>query len=80
MGQPGYNVRYDLAVSGKTVTVKRNGQELPTKFSTTDKDSKEFVSPLSKFLQSIGRSRVDAHAVCVAVEVGQEVSGVFGNK
>ena len=80
MGQPGYNVRYDLAVSGETVIVRRNGQQLPAKFSTAEKDTKEFVSPLNKFLQSIGRSRVDAHAACVALEAGQEVSAVFGNK
>jgi hypothetical protein len=80
MGRPGYNVQYDFAINGETVTVKRNGQELPTKFSTTEKDTKDFVSPLNRFLQSIGRSQVDAHMVCVAVEAGTPVTGVFGYK
>jgi len=80
MGQPGFNLQYDFAINGETIIVKRNGQELPTKFSSTEKDTKDLVSPLSKFLQSIGRSRADAHMVCVSVEAGQPVSGVFGNK
>lgn len=80
MGQPGYSIRYDFVVDGQTIIVRRNGEELPTQFSTTEKDSKDSVSPLSTFLQSIGRSQVDAHAVCVALESGQTVSAVFGNK
>lgn len=39
MGQPGYNVRYDFSVVGETISVTRNGAELPTKFSTADKDT-----------------------------------------
>ncbi len=80
MGKPGYNVQYDLAVAGETIIIKRSGEELPTKFSTTDKDTKDHISKLNQFLQSIGRSRNDAHMVCVAVEAGTPVSGVFGNK
>lgn len=57
-----------------------NGLEIPNQFSTTAKDTKDHITALSLFLQSIGRSRLDACAVCVAVEAGGAVSGDFGNK
>jgi hypothetical protein len=80
MGQAGYNVRYDFAVSGTEVKVTRDGQPVDVTFSTTEKDSKDSVSALHKFLVSIGRSRVDAHMACESVEKGQTVHGVMGNK
>jgi hypothetical protein len=80
MGRPGYDVQYDFAVEGETISVTRKGVALPTKFSTTDKDTGDHISELNLFLQSIGRSRNDAHVVCTSVEAGQPVSGVFGNK
>jgi hypothetical protein len=79
MGQVGYNIRYDFTVSGTEIKVTRNGQPMDLTFSTTEKDTKDSVSLLSKFLQSIGRSRNDAHAACDALEKGQSVQGMFGN-
>jgi hypothetical protein len=80
MGRPGYNVRYDFAVNGMEVRVTRNGQPIDLTFSITEKDSATAQSALNKFLESIGRTRVDAHAVCEAVEKGQSVDSVWGNK
>jgi hypothetical protein len=80
MGRPGYDVQYDFAVDGETISVNCKGLALPNKFSTTDRDSKDHTSALNLFLQSIGRSRNDAHMVCVEVEAGRPVGGVFGNK
>lgn len=37
-------------------------------------------SPLHSFLESIGFSRVDAHAICGAIESGKTVHGVMGDK
>jgi hypothetical protein len=70
--------RYDFAVSGTEVRVSRDGQPMNVTFSTTEKDTRDSVSALHKFLESIGRSRVDAHMVCELVEKGQTVHGVIG--
>jgi hypothetical protein len=67
MGRVGYNVRCDFAVSGPEVKVTRAGQPVDVTFSTAEKDTKDSASALHKFLESIGRSRVDAHVVCEAV-------------
>jgi hypothetical protein len=80
MSQPGYNVRYDFAVSEAEVKVTRAGQPVNLTFSITEKDTKDSASALHKYLESIGRSRVDAHMVYEAVEKGQTVHGVMGNK
>jgi hypothetical protein len=80
MGKLGYDVQYDFTVEGETISVTRKGVALPNKFATTDKDTKDHISALSLFLQSIGRSRNDAHMVCVEVEAGRPVGGVFGNR
>ena len=80
MGQVGYTVRYDFAVSGTEVKITRDGQPVAVTFSTTEKDAATAASALHKFLESIGRSRVDAHAVCEAVEKGQSVTSVWGNR
>lgn len=80
MGRANYNVRYNFAISGTEVKVERNGQPVGLTFTTMEKDTKDSASALHKFLESIGRSRVDAHAVCEAVEKGQSVHGVMGTK
>jgi hypothetical protein len=81
MSQPGYTFKYDFLVDGTLVRVFREGKLLDdVEFSTTDKDTREYVSYLNRFLQSIGRSRVDAHAVCQVIERGEPVGGVFGNR
>jgi hypothetical protein len=56
------------------------GNLIDETFPTTEKDSANAASALHKFLESIGRSRVDAHMVCEAVEKGQSVDSVWGNK
>ncbi len=71
MGRAGYSVRYDFALRGVEVKVTRNGQPIDETFSTTERDSATAASALHKFLESIGRSRVDAHMV---------VDSVWGNK
>jgi hypothetical protein len=73
-------VRYDFIVSETRVRVIRDGQSTNLSFSTANKDTKEAASPLHEFLESIGRSRHDAHAVCEAVESGRSVHGLVGNK
>jgi len=79
MGQPGYGTKYDFLVDGTLVRVFRDGRLLEgVEFSTADKDTRETESPLHKYLESIGRSRVDAHMVAVEVQNGKSVSGVFG--
>ena len=80
MGQAVYNTRYDFTLSGTEIKVIRDGQPMDVTFSTTEKDTKDSASPLHKFLESIGQSRFDAHMVCGAVEKGQIVHGVMGNK
>jgi hypothetical protein len=80
MSQPGFNVPYDFAVSGTELKVTRAGKPIEKTFSITDKDTRDSESALHKFLESIGRSRVDAHMVCEQVEKGQTVCGVMGNK
>jgi hypothetical protein len=80
MSQSGFNVPYDFAVSGTEVKVTRAGKPLDKTFSITDKDAKDSESALHKYLESIGRSRVDAHMVCEQVEKGQTVYRVMGNK
>lgn len=80
MGQAGYGIRYDFTVSGNQVNVTRNGQPIETTFSTTEKDTASSPSALHRFLVSIGRPHPDAHMVCEAIEKGQSVSSVFGNK
>lgn len=74
------NVRYDLIVSETQALVVRDGQPTDLSFSTAEKDTRDSASALHKFLESIGRSRLDAHAVCEAVESGKSVHGVIGNK
>jgi hypothetical protein len=64
-------------VNGTDVNVSREGNAVDQKFSTTDKDRAQAPSKLHEFLQDIGLSRVDAHAICKAIEEGQSVSGVF---
>lgn len=79
MGQPGYGTKYDFLVDGTIVRVFREGKPLEgVEFSTADRDTREAESPLHKFLESIGRSRVDAHMVAVELESGKSVSSVFG--
>lgn len=79
MGQPGYATKYDFLVDGTHVRLFRKGKLLEgVEFSTLDKDTRDTVSPLGLFLESIGRSRVDAHMVCVEIENGRSVSSVFG--
>ena len=78
MGQPGYGTKYDFLVGGTLVRVFREGKLLDVEFSTEDKDTRETESPLHKFLESIGRSRVDAHMVAIEVQEGRSVSSVFG--
>jgi hypothetical protein len=70
-------VRYEFQVNGTDVNVSREGNAVDQKFSTTDKDRAQAPSKLHEFLQDIGLSRVDAHAICKAIEEGQSVSGVF---
>ena len=79
MGQPGYATKYDFLVDGTRVRVFRMNRLLEDfEFSTEDKDTKDSESSLRVFLESIGRSRVDAHMVCVEVEAGRSVQSVFG--
>lgn len=81
MGQPGYGTKYDFLVDGMLVRVFREGKLLEgVVFSTADKDTRDTESPLHKFLESIGRSSVDAHMVAVEVEKGNSVSSVFGKQ
>src|SRR5216684_7984424 len=78
MGQPGYGTKYDFLVDGTVVRVFREGKLLEDiEFSTRDRDTREAENPLHKFLESIGRSRVDAHMVAVELENGKSVSSVF---
>jgi hypothetical protein len=78
MGRPGYLTKYDFIVLGTFVRVFRMDKLLAVKFSTEEKDTKDLESPLRKFLEGIGQSRVDAHTVCEAVEKGGSVRAVFG--
>ena len=79
MGQSGYATNYDFLVDGTHVRVFRMNQLIKDfEFSTEDKDTKDNESPLYVFLESIGRSRVDAHMVCVEVEAGRSVQSVHG--
>ena len=81
MAHAHHHVRYDFVVVGTEIKVSRDGQPVDNlTFSTAEKDTKESESSLHKFLESIGRSRVDAHMVCEAVKKGQTVCGVMGNK
>jgi len=80
LSEPAHKVRYDFGVNGTEVRVTRDGEPTITIFSTKEKDTADSPSALHKFLQSIGRSRVDAHMVCLEVEKGNAVSGVMGNK
>ncbi len=73
-------IRYDFVVNGTEVTVTRDEQPTDHKFSTTHKDRAQASSPLHDFLESIGFSRVDAHAICEAIESGKTVNGVMGEK
>jgi hypothetical protein len=77
---PRPEVRYDFEVNGTEIKVLRNGQPADVTFSTKHKDRGPAPSPLHEFLESIGRSRVDAHMVCDAVEGGKIVCGVMGFK
>ena len=80
MGQADYKFRYAFTVTGNEVKVTREGKPVDVTFSITDKDGKDSASPLHLYLESIGRPRGDAHMVCVEVEQGHSVDGVFGNK
>lgn len=73
-------VRYDLQVRGTEVRILREEKALPQTFSTTDKDHPKAPSKLHEFLEDVGLSRVDAHAVCAAIEEGQSVQGVYATK
>ena len=73
-------IRYDFVVNGTDVSVTRDEQPTDHKFSTTDKDRVQASSRLHDFLESIGFSRVDVHAICEAVESGKTVNGVMGEK
>lgn len=73
-------VRYDLQVNGTAVIVLREGKAVASTFWTTDKDRPQAPSKLHEFLEDIGLSRVDAHALCKAIEERQSVSGVFAPK
>jgi hypothetical protein len=73
-------VRYDFAVNGAGIKVMRNGEPTDLSFSTKDIDRVKAPSALHEFLEDIGRSRVDAHMVCEAVEKGQSIHGVMGSK
>jgi hypothetical protein len=77
---PRPEVRYDFEVNEMDVKVIRNGLPTGLTFSVKDKDRGPAPSPLHDFLESIGRSRVDAHMVCEAVENGKTVCGVMGLK
>jgi len=69
--------RYDFLVNGTEVLVVHKGQPLPERFATTDKDRPQAPSRLHEFLEDGGLSRVDAHAICEAIESGKSVAGVF---
>ncbi len=73
-------VRYDLQVEGTEVRVLREGKAVSQAFSTTDRDRPKAPSNLHEFLEDIGLSRVDAHAVCAAIEEGKSVQSVYANK
>jgi hypothetical protein len=73
-------VRYDLQVNGTDVSVLRERNVLPQVFSTTDKDRLQAPSKLHEFLQDIGLSRGDAHMICIVIEEGQSISGIFAPK
>jgi hypothetical protein len=77
---PTHKVRYDFDVTEAEVRVTREGQTTDAVFATKVVDRAEAPSPLHDFLESIGRSRVDAHMVCDAIESGQSVHGVMGSK
>jgi hypothetical protein len=77
---PRPKVRYDFIVNRTDVTVTRDAQPTEHKFSTKDKDRVQVSSPLHDFLESIGFSRVDAHAICQPIESGKTVNGVMGDK
>jgi hypothetical protein len=79
MGQAG-DVRYDLIVSGTEIKVMRDNKPLDLTFSTTEEDGKTSASALHRFVESIGRSPVDAQMVCEKAKQGNSVHGVFGNK
>lgn len=73
-------VRYDLQVNGTQVSVSREGEVIAQVFSTTDKDRPQAPSKLHEFLEDIGLSRVDAHMICMAIENGNSVTGVYAPK
>jgi hypothetical protein len=79
MGQAG-DVLYDLIVSGSEVKVTRDGKPLDVTFSATEEDGETSINALHKFVESIGRSPVDAQMVCEKIKQGKSVHGVFGNK
>ena len=75
-----HTIRYDFSVNGSEVKVTRNDEAIAATFLVTDKDRPQAPSALHEFLEDIGRSRVDAHMVCEAIERGQSVHAVMGNK
>lgn len=73
-------VRYDIQVNGTAVSVLRDGKPVTQSFSTKDIDRVQAPSKLHEYLEDIGLSRVDAHAICGAIQEGKSVSGVFAPK
>ena len=70
-------IRYDLQVAGSTVTVLRQGEAVSQQFSTVEQGRLQAPSSLCEYLEDIGLSRVDAHMICIALEKGSPVSGIF---
>jgi hypothetical protein len=73
-------IRYDFHVAGSKITVLREGQAMSQMFENADKDRPQVPSRLHEFLEDIGFSRVDAHMICKALEEGNPVQDVYGNK
>jgi len=73
-------IRYDLQIAGTDVSILRKGKDIGKKFLTTDKDRPEAPSRLHEFLEDVGLSRVDAYAICEAIEEGKSLAGVYALK
>jgi hypothetical protein len=80
MARAAFKFRYNFTVKGGDVKVFRDGQPVDVSFSTRDKDTADKASPLHRFLESIGQSRVNAHIVCEVIESGKSVESVMGDK
>jgi hypothetical protein len=73
-------VQYNFEVDETSVRVVRENQRLVQTFSTEDKDRPQAHSRLHEFLEDLGLSRVDAHAICQSIEAGNSVYGVYAQK